>query len=194
MGRKRTEIARCMRFFGDILETNHACKAHWSRASGNEGAMCILLDAQGTMLALRRVRDLARQGSLEASCSARASQIARALKDVCENELRDMSLEGFHTKRHIASDMSNVEKNHITSRAGKHGGRKEQREGILKDKSNQHPTAIEDCRDAREPALHSNSQDALILGDFIHVPVEGLDGPHKISRLRQDGKLMVNVR
>jgi hypothetical protein len=60
------------------------------------------MDAQGAMLVLRRVRDLAQKGVLEKGCAERARQIARSLIHVCQNELGDMSLECFDIKGRLA--------------------------------------------------------------------------------------------
>jgi hypothetical protein len=53
------------------------------------------------MLVLQRVRDLVRQENWDESCCRRANKIEAMLRDVCKNELEDMSLEGFDARKRL---------------------------------------------------------------------------------------------
>jgi hypothetical protein len=171
----KTEYSRCLRLFDDILETQHACEIPWSRVSGHQGSTAILVDAQGAMLMLRRVRNLAKQDVLAAGCSERAGQIAKALQKVCENELGDMSLVGFNTKSRLAEIQGGNSKAKI------------EKGGSLENKNVRHMATSPESRSPQ-------SLGGTCFRHALQKPVEGLDGYNKISYFVEGGQLQVLIR
>jgi hypothetical protein len=94
------------KLFGDILATNHVCKI--PRPETRTQTSPVVIDAQGAILVLQRVKDLAKKGDLAEIIGVRARQVRTALKDLFKNEWRDTSLEGFYTKQ----SLNVIEKNH----------------------------------------------------------------------------------
>jgi hypothetical protein len=164
----KTMLSRCYRLFGDILQSNHSREIQipQTRQVGEE-TKCRFVDAQGAMLVLQRVGDFARQGVLAASCGERTLAVEKTLRDLCVQKLGDMCLQGFDAKRRLADI------------------KKEQDLG---------------CGDV-QGALGDSHADRLWHSscirtptDLVRMPVGELDGINNISRLLEDGKLLVLAR
>jgi hypothetical protein len=93
----KVNYSYCSKMFDDILETSHIREAIW-RSNGHKGTRATLVDAQGAMLVLQRVRNRVKQGAH----TQRADKIEEALRDLCKNELQDTSLERFDARKRLA--------------------------------------------------------------------------------------------
>jgi len=172
--------------FRDIVSTSHAREVPWFHASGQPRAISIVLDAQGAMLVLRRVRDLAQKGVLEEGCAERARKIARTLKDFGENKLGDMSLVGFDVKARLAE----MEKKHDAEAVKERGKRVSWTANKAKTSGGaSHMSDGEEGCDARQPR-----QARLSRGRTRRFHVDGLDGLNHISRLADGDKLQVLLK
>jgi hypothetical protein len=101
MVNKEVDSTYCADLFGDILGTSHVHEIPWPHPpSSQPGGKALFGDAQGTMLVQQRVRDLARQDTLDAACAARARKIRRVLRSLCD-QLGDTSLEGFDARKKL---------------------------------------------------------------------------------------------
>ncbi len=111
-------------FFGDIMHTKHCQKIPWTHAHYEKKCVPeIWTDAQGAMLVLQRVRNRLGQGywlagrTLE-DALGRVDEVEAVLRDACEKELGDMSLEGFDAKQ----GLEEIQKEHEQRSAEKRGG------------------------------------------------------------------------
>ncbi len=103
---KPIKPALCIKLFGDIFKATHAREVPWSGLHGIRGMKSTLVNAQGAMLVLERVKFLAKKGNLKGNCGERARLIAKTLKEVCRCTVGDMSLENFDAKARLA-DITN---------------------------------------------------------------------------------------
>jgi hypothetical protein len=144
--------SRCSELFGDIMRTSHVREVPWCHAS--RGSNTVLADAQGAMLVLHRVRDLVGQGVFDAGCNQRADKVDALLRDVCENELNDVSLEGFDAKQRLAEIARNRDQGKVDSR-GRKGLR--EREGVQEERE----TADDAYKHGSEASLEKGSMDRV---------------------------------
>ena len=93
--------SECIKLFGDLLNTHHF-RALFPQNSVRQGGISITADAQVAMLVLERAKDLTRRGVFKARCDERVRMVAKAVKDLCENEVGDVSLAGFDAVSRLA--------------------------------------------------------------------------------------------
>jgi hypothetical protein len=147
-----TPYSRCAKLFNDILQSSYARRAQWSATSNHKGGVTVLLDAQGAMLVLQRVRDLVEQGTWDADCRQRTDKIEAMLRELCGNELGNGtgSRKGFNAKKRLAeieedcrqreADKQNTSKAQESDDGEKYGGTATADDGVPKHVSVQHST------------------------------------------------------
>ena len=111
---KGTRLSRLTRLFGDIFRTEHAHEVPFCPSNASLGRTNLVVDAQGAMLVLERIKHLVRKGVVKANCDERVRLIANTIKSMYQNgDIGDTSLAGFDA----VSRLADIEKEHLNSRA-----------------------------------------------------------------------------
>ncbi len=168
MVNKEVDRAYCAGLFGDILGTSHVHEIPWTQPpNGQPGGKALFGDAQGTMLVLQRVRDLARQDTLDAACSARARKIRAVLRSVCD-QLGDTSLKGFDAEQQL----DDIQNKRYTRGSETHARRRllvedveQEVPGDGRNDRDQHTSSLEEVR---QEASYERHQDVLRNDDHVN--------------------------
>jgi hypothetical protein len=95
---KETPYTYCLELFGDLLlDTSHFREVQNSEVKRGPS---IHADAHGAMVVMQRVQELAKKGTVHASCGKRAQKIENVIREVCESDGMGAGENHSHTYTH----------------------------------------------------------------------------------------------